>query len=133
MKIDRPNNSPCSVSFLNLKVCIPRILEKNNRGFILDIGGDTVFRENSNNQERLEDINWIKEKYSAILVLLNSNKSSLQQRFLSSKNRKNNEFENIWGNWQNIEKYYWIQCADHIIDTNYKTPLEICSIISSLI
>jgi hypothetical protein len=36
--------SPCSVSYLDLTKCLPPMLENISSNFVLDIGGDTVFR-----------------------------------------------------------------------------------------
>src|SRR5437762_9648703 len=83
--------SPCSVSTLNLKECLPTKLEKISSSFILDIGGDTVFRRSTNNKERLDQILWLKDSYSVKIILLLSEKDVLFQRFVATKGRNESE------------------------------------------
>jgi hypothetical protein len=110
--------SPCSVSKLHLKECLPAKLDKISSSFILDFGGDTVFRDLVNNEDRLDQILWLKENYSVKIILFITTKENLSQRFVASKkNRDLTEFERLWLDWQNIAELYWRRCADLIVDT----------------
>jgi len=109
--------SPCSVSMLNLKDCLPTKLEKISSSFILDIGGDTVFRRSANNKERLDQIFWLKASYSVKIILLLAEKDVLFQRFVATKDRNESEFDEPWIDWKDVGEPYWRQCADLIIDT----------------
>jgi len=109
--------SPCSVSRLNLRKCIPYVLDPYPEGFILDMGGDTVFRSNADNENRFEQVMWLKQTYSASITLITAEEKELCQRFLASKNRGAEEFDNLWQNWQTIEEPYWRRCADVVIDS----------------
>jgi len=110
--------SPCSVSKLNLKECLPAKLDKISSSFILDFGGDTVFRDRVNNEDRLDQILWLKENYSVKIILFIATKENLSQRFVASeKNRDLTEFDKLWIDWQNVAEPYWRRCADLIIDT----------------
>ena len=113
--------SPCSISKLNLKECLPSILDTLSIGFVLDIGGDTVFRTNANNDDRRDQVLWLKETYSAQIVVLTAEREILLQRFTSSKNRDINEFDPLWRGWKSIGASYWCSCADLIVDTTYQS------------
>jgi shikimate kinase len=110
--------SPCSLHSLDLKKCLESTLNLYSTGFILDIGGTTIFRHKANNEERIEQIGWIKENYGAFVVVLVADKSILYQRFQSAKaGRTMDEFEEVWEYWQMIEEQNWKRCEDCRIDT----------------
>ena len=111
------NRLPCSISYLNLKECLKDILDRQSHGFVLDIGGGTVFRKDRDNTERLQQVLWLKQAYEAKIIVLFAQQQTVQRRFLSVKSRKIDEFTKVWEAWLKIEKPFWQQCADHFIDT----------------
>lgn len=109
--------SPCSVSKLNLKECLVPVLKANPAGFVLDIGGDTVFRKNADNEARLEQVRWLKHNFGAMVVTLTAERDVLRERFLGSKNRRPDKFDEVWESWKAIGEPYWDRCSDFVIDT----------------
>lgn len=123
MEKARPNNSAFSVSYLDLRKCLPPLLNTLSENFLLDIGGDTVFRPLADNEDRKNQIHWLKSTYSARLVLLTAKRDILFQRYSTSKDRNRRcanelivEFYELWNNWLSIGKPYWSECADLQID-----------------
>jgi len=121
--------SPYSVSKLNFHSVFDnqKILGK----FLLDIGGDTVFRPNVDNDERLEQIFWLKNTYSMQIVVLTARREILAFRFIATKNRCTLEFDDIWNNWVNYAQPNWDRCGDIFIDTSSITAEDISKIIKS--
>jgi shikimate kinase len=117
IKQRRGRPSPCSVSRLNMRECIPPILDRCINGFILDLGGDTIFRRNVDNEDRLQQMIWLKQTYHALIVVLTADKTELLTRFLSTKNRSPADFTDPWLDWHEIAEAYWQRCADSLIDT----------------
>ena len=132
MKKRNPSISPFSTSFLNLKECLPPIINKVSDKFILDIGGDSVFRHNVNNDDRLEQILWLKKTYSTHIVILTAIKNILIQRFISTKSRKIIEFDRVWTDWLTVVKPNWQRCADLIIDTSFLTANDTSYLIEEI-
>ena len=120
----REGFSPCSVSKLNLRECLPPVLNTLTREFVLDIGGDTVFRPHANNDERREQVLWLKRSYSTLLVVLTAGRETLFQRFSTSKHRDTSEFDGLWLDWKSIGEPYWLGCADLVVDTTGKSIEE---------
>lgn len=117
--------SPCSVSHLNLKECLSSKLDTIPTNFILDIGGDTVFRPGVDNRDRRAQIEWVKTNYSARVVLLIITRDVLYRRFSNSKNRNLRDtadllerFNVLWNDWLTIGLPNWNDCADLIIDVS---------------
>lgn len=92
--------------------------------FVFDIGGDTVFRSDADNDERRQQVLWLKRGYSAFLVVLTAERKSLFQRNSTGKNRDLSEFEALWIYWKTIGEPNWFGCADSVIDTTDKTINE---------
>lgn len=114
--------SPCSTSFLNLEDCLSEILNVYKQGFALDVGGDSIFREGKDNQERVNQVLWLKHNFDAKVIVLFAKKSVVSQRFLSTKNRGASEFNPVWQAWNKIEKPHWQRCADKFIDISSFSP-----------
>lgn len=118
--------SPFSASKLNFLQSIPTIiLSTTSSRFVLDIGGDTVFRKNADNDERLAQVIWLKKTYTSPITVLTAKEDVLQRRFVSTKKRSENEFGEIWKSWTDIAEPYWKKCGDIFIDTSYLTVDEI--------
>lgn len=117
----REGFSPCSVSQLDLRKCLPPVLNALCREFVLDIGGDTVFRRDANNSERREQVLWLKRSYCALLVVLTAERETLLQRFSESKHQGTSEFDGLWLDWKSIGEPYWLGCADKVVDTTSKS------------
>jgi shikimate kinase len=113
--------SPFSASRLNLMQSIPNIISSTTyTDFALDIGGDTVFRKTTDNKERFKQVLWVKKTYSSHIIVLTAKKDILLSRFISTKSRNNNDFDEIWENWL-IAEPYWQKCGDIVIDTSFLT------------
>ena len=132
MKKRRGERSPCSISFLDLEDCLKNILNSCQQGFVLDIGGSSIFRKDKDNQKRLDQILWLKGTFDAKVIVLFAKKSVVRQRFLATKNRKVDEFGTIWQAWKKIEKPYWQRCTDNFINTTGLAPKNILQLIVEL-
>jgi hypothetical protein len=49
----------------------------------------------------------------------------LQERFVSTKKRSENEFDEIWQDWTDAAEPYWKKCGDIFIDTSFLSVDEI--------
>ncbi|MCB0213067.1 MAG: AAA family ATPase [Anaerolineae bacterium] len=123
--------SPCSVSRLDLRECLAPTLNTHNENFVLDLGGDSVFRKSKDNEERLEQVFWLKRTYQAKIVVLTSQKDNLRRRFLSAKNRATNEFDEMWQTWIMVEEPHWQRCTDQFLDTTNLTPENVIGLINT--
>lgn len=56
------NDPPCSLSKINIIECLSHELRNASIRFILDIGGGTVFRQTTNNDEQLRQILRLKKR-----------------------------------------------------------------------
>ena len=122
------NSLPCSLSRLNILECLSSELDSNSTGFVLDIGGGTVFRPNIDNDDRLRQILQLKNAYSAQVVMLTANQDILFERYIntktkdaSSKQQNSIYFNNLWSDWLTIEQPYWQLCVELTIDTTSLT------------
>ena len=116
--------SPFSASRLDLMLSMPIILTTTCTDYILDMGGDTVFRKTADNNERLEQVLWVKKTYTPHIIVLTAIKDILLTRYTSAKVRIINEFDDIWENWLCIAEPYWQKCWDIVIDTSFLTVDE---------
>jgi Shikimate kinase len=75
---------PCSIQNLNLDDCLNKslLLAGNPNSFVFAIGGYSVFRENTNNDERLAQLLRIKEKYDFAILVLIAERAIIEHRFL---------------------------------------------------
>ena len=125
MKKRKGQISPFSASGLNLMQSIPTIIPNTSSvRFVLDIGGDTVFRKNTDNDKRLAQVIWIKDTYTSPIIVLTAKKNVLQKRFVSTKKRNESEFDEIWQNWTDVAELHWKKCGDIFIDTSFLTIEE---------
>lgn len=115
----KENKSPFSRTWLNFIQSIPIIMDSTIEGYVLDIGGSTVFHAKADNNERLEQVLWLKEAYLAKIIVLMATKEVLANRFISDKSRNMADFDVIWDEWSNIAEPYWRQCRDESIDTSF--------------
>ena len=121
---DIRTSKDCSLRNLDLLKCLSNELKFASEGFVLDIGGDSVFRLGVDNKDRLNQIIDLKKTYSGRLVVLTANRNVLLERYINTKskgigNSLQNEmyFQSLWSNWLNVEKRLWEKCADFFIDT----------------
>jgi shikimate kinase len=125
MKKRKGKVSPFSASRLNFMQSIPTIIPNTtSTRFVLDIGGDTVFRKKADNDKRLAQVIWLKETYTSPIIVLLAKKDVLQKRFVSTKKRSENEFDEIWQNWIDVAEPNWKKCGDIFIDTSFLTVDE---------
>lgn len=114
--------SPFSRTGLNFRQSLPMIMATSIEGFVLDIGGSTVFHEKADNKERLTQVLWLKNTYLAQVIVLTATKETLSNRYISDESRINKlEFDAIWDEWVNYAEPYWRQCGDVFIDTSFLT------------
>lgn len=107
----------CGVGKLNLDKCLPFVLDNRNDGFVLDFGGDNVFRPNADNDERLLQMKRAKIKYGFEIVVLMADEEVAFKRFMSCKERTPDSFPYVWEGWILVGEPYWLKCADYIFDT----------------
>jgi len=122
------NSLACSLRSLNIIECLSQELNSAFMSFLLDIGGGTVFRPNTNNDERLKQIYQLKKKYSAKVVILTANQDVLFERYINIEtkgtvNKAQNTiyFNRLWSDWLIFEQPRWEECRDIIIDTSFLT------------
>jgi shikimate kinase len=122
------NSSACSLSSLNILECLSQELDNLSVSFLLDIGGGTVFRPNTNNDERLKQIQQLKNKYSAKVVILTAKKDVLFERYINTetkgkvdKEKNTIYFNRLWSDWLTFEQPRWQECHDINIDTSSLT------------
>ena len=134
MQTRKAQVSPFSVSKLNFMQCLPTLISSvTSAGFVLDIGGETVFRKNVDNNERLNQVLWLKETYTSIVVVLTASKNVLLNRFISAKNRSENEFDRTWDDWVNVAEPYWQKCGNIFVDTSFLAIDEIIGQIEAIL
>jgi shikimate kinase len=130
MEKRNPNISPFSHEGLNLKKCMQIMLEGITKEFILEIGGDNVFHSGVDNYRYLNDLIAIKSKYSLRIIILISDKNTLYERFLNTRNGNYmDNFNNQWLDWKTIIKPNWEECLDFLVDTTHLSETETCHII----
>lgn len=133
MQNQKGQKSPFSATFLDLPKILPDIISSHNsQGFVLDLGGDTVFRKNADNPSRLKQIVWIKENYSSRIVVLIATKDALLRRYIKTKKRTENDFYREWNDWLNIAEPYWRKCGDIFIDTSLLPVAEVVKKINEI-
>ncbi len=122
------NSLECSLRSLNIMECLSKELNSNSESFLLDIGGGTVFRLNTNNDERLKQVLQLKNKYSAKVVLLTAKQNILLKRYINTKTKGTLDkeqntiyFNRLWSDWLTFEHPRWQECRDIIIDTSFLT------------
>jgi shikimate kinase len=125
--------SPFSRTWLNFRQSVPIIMDTSTRGHVLDIGGSTVFHANADNNERLEQVLWLKETYVAQIIVLTATKDTLANRFISDKSRSIADFDATWDEWSNIAEPYWRQCRGVFIDTSFLTVNDVITQIEIII
>ena len=134
MEERKPNISPFSHFGLNLLECMRIMLEKNKGEFILEIGGDNIFRQGANNLKYLTDLYEIKRRYSMKIFVIHADKNSLYGRFFKTRsNTRYNNFEKIWCDWVNIIKPNWEKCSDFWLDTSSLSIIKTCQILEEKI
>ena len=125
--------SPFSRTGLNFRLSIPIIMNTTIGGHVLDIGGSTVFYANADNNERLEQVLWVKETYAAQIIVLTATKDILANRFISDKSRRATEFDAVWDEWSDIAEPYWRRCSDKSVDTSFLSVNDVTTQIEIVI
>jgi shikimate kinase len=115
------------LSSLNLVRCLPILLRLAPTGFVLDVGGDTVFRPNAKNDARLTDLQQFKNASASLVVVLTATRDVLLKRFLSTKGRSLATPNHPWEDWERVAAPYWAQCADFSLDTSSLDPNQVAS------
>lgn len=82
------------------------------------------FAKNADNDERLAQVIWLRETYASPIIVLTAKKDVLQKRFVSTKKRSENEFDEIWKNWTDVAEPHWKKCKGIFIDTSLLTVDE---------
>jgi shikimate kinase len=118
--MEQPNahESPFSATKLNLRQSLPQIVSSTSTGFVLHFGGETIFRNRVDNNQRLKQIVWLKQSYSARIVVLTATKDVLLGRFVSTRSGRDDDFERTWVDWLSVSCPRWRQCSDLFIDTS---------------
>jgi hypothetical protein len=106
----------CASSSFNLEDCLSAHLAASPSGFVIDIGGDTMFREGADNDQRLRQVLEFKQRHGVRVVLLTSQEAVLRSRFVACKSRLPDEFDAPWRDWVETAEPYWRRCADCVVD-----------------
>jgi len=115
-------NSPFASMWLNLRECLPLLVKDKSKRFVLDFGFGNIFRSKVDNIERLDQVRWLKQEYSAQIVVLTAKKDIVHKRFNKFTNRhKLDLFDKLWKDWLTYEIPNWRKCADLLIDTSSLT------------
>ena len=137
IRATKKNSIPCMLSRLNIIECLSSELALFKLGFVLDVGGGTVFRPNTDNVERMRQVRQLKNLYLARVVVLTADRDTLFKRYMnskpdvSSKNENASYFENALSNWKVTEQPYWEQCAELTIDTTLLTGKDTIKMIEN--
>jgi len=111
--------SPFSVSRLNLEESLSPILMDLSGEFVLDLGGDNVFRNRVDNEDRRKQVEWLKQAYAPIVIIvLTAQKEIVKARFVRVKNRSADEFDCVWQDWIAIAEPYWQSCGGIFVNTS---------------
>lgn len=111
------SNVSCGVGGFDPERCFAPQIEAGDTGFVIDIGGDSIFRASADNRYRLRQLVDFKEKHGVTVVLLTATRDTLRRRFLSSKERTEDEFVPAWTEWQ-VAEPFWNRCTDIRVDTS---------------
>ena len=118
-------NSPFASMWLNLRECLPLLVKDKSKGFVLDFHFGNIFRSKVDNSERLDQVRWLKQEYSAQIVVLTAKKDIVHKRFNKFTNRhKLDLFDKLWKDWLTYEIPNWRKCADLLIDTSSLTKID---------
>ncbi len=70
----------------------------------------------------LDQVLWLKQEYSVLIVVLTAKKDIVHKRFNKfTKRHKLDLFDKLWMDWLKYEKPNWCKCADLLIDTSSLT------------
>jgi len=132
MEKRNPEISPFSHGGFDILACMQIMLEKIKEEFILDIGGDNIFRLGADNNRYLNDLFKLKRKYSVKIFIIIADKETVCMRFWKTRSKSLKiDFEKIWEVWRDITKPYWEKCLDFLIDTTTLSETDTCQIIES--
>lgn len=110
---------------LDLVRCLPTLMTHAPHGFILDIGGGTVFRASADNSARLSSMLQFKTYCAASVFLLTATKDVVFARYVKKSGSSPRMFDADWADWVTREQAYWIQCADITLDTSSLDPCDV--------
>lgn len=112
-------SSGCSLAHLDLRACLAPFLESQPGGFVIDVGGDTVFRRTVDcNEARLQQVVELKRDHGIMVVILDGGEAVVRARFLLCKSRHPDEFDGSWRDWSEVGGPWWRKCADRVVDTS---------------
>lgn len=127
LRLEYLNKPEFQLSTLNLLRCLPTLRTLAPEGFILDMGGDTLFRPDTDNDARLANINGFKAACAAAVVLLAATKAVVLTRYVSVKGGIQSAFEADWTHWQRFGAPRWKECADIALDTSSLDPIQVAA------
>lgn len=92
---------------------------------LLDVGGDTIFRDYRlvNNEDRAEQLRAVKRAAGAMIVVVEVDVEQHRARFLSTKDRTAEEFPPVAEAWA-FARQWWESIADVVLDVTDLTPYE---------
>lgn len=88
-------------------------------GVVLDVGGDSVFREGADNVARRLQVESLKSTAQLTVVLLVAGKDVVRERYLNcGKPSSSACFEDDWEAWVTHMEPHWRDCADRTVDVS---------------
>lgn len=108
----------CALSHFDIELCLGQQLDAVGTDFVIDLGGDTLFRSCADNNARLDQLRNFKLARGIHVVLLCASESVALRRFLSCKGRTPDMFAPQWNEWRDVAAPYWHACADSVIETD---------------
>ena len=88
-------------------------------GVVLDVGGDSVFRERADYSARLAQVQRLKADAALVVVLLAAEKEVVRERYMNcGKPSSGAAFDSDWESWLTHMQPYWARCADREVHVN---------------
>lgn len=93
-------------------------LGKIEQGFILDFGGDAIFRPNQDNAVNRAQLLNLKGQLCMNGLLLNAPKSVVLERLHTSPKGPILDFDAYWDSWINFGLPNWVSCVEHVVSNS---------------
>ncbi len=111
----KENISCSSIHYFSISKCLePEI--KDTKDYIIDVGGDSIFRKNSNVPELLKSVEMFKDIHSIYIILLSADEDIVKQRYMEFPGSFEDMFTDSWKNWKSFCEPNWEKCCDERLE-----------------